>query len=216
MRKAVRDDEKTGPGIDYDRNMWRIRSFEAARQVLRARQQTTQAGFTAEKIPRGYFRHHPILISDGDDHDGQRREVARFFAPAVVSAKYGDFISDRAQTVVDGAVAEGTCRVDDIALAYSVEVTATVVGLTESSVAGMSKRLVGFFKQPPVDLSAPSMDAHLGNGCRPPSTDSSRLCGSTPPMCAPRSGPVVHSDTTMSSRISLMPDTALPTSWSNA
>ncbi|SMX95855.1 cytochrome P450 [Brevibacterium aurantiacum] len=157
MRKAVRDDEKTGPGIDYDRNMWRIRSFEAARQVLRARQQTTQAGFTAEKIPRGYFRHHPILISDGDDHDGQRREVARFFAPSVVSAKYGDFISDRAQTVVDGAVAEGTCRVDDIALAYSVEVTAAVVGLTESSVAGMSKRLVGFFKQPPVDLSAPSM-----------------------------------------------------------
>ncbi|WP_260847875.1 cytochrome P450 [Brevibacterium aurantiacum] len=157
MRKALRDDERTEPRIDHEQDMWRIRSFEAARQVLRARRQTTQAGFTAEKIPRGYFRHHPILISDGDDHDAQRREVARFFAPSVVSAKYGDFINDRAQAIIDDAVAEGTCRLDDLALDYSVEVTATVVGLTESSVAGMSKRLVGFFKQPPVDLSAPSM-----------------------------------------------------------
>lgn len=157
MRKAVRDDENPGPRIDYDRNMWRIRSFEAARQVLRARHQTTQAGFTAEKIPRGYFRHHPILISDGDDHDAQRREVARFFAPAVVTAKYGDFINDRAQALVDEAVAEGTCRLDEVALHYSVAVTAEVVGLTESPTDAMAKRLVGFFRQPAVDLSAPSM-----------------------------------------------------------
>lgn len=157
MRKAVRAGEDPGPRIGHDRNMWRIRSFEAARQLLRSRQQTTQAGFTAEKIPRGHFRHHPILISDGDDHDAQRREVARFFAPSVVSAKYGDFIDDRARDAVDDAVADGSCRLDDIALHYSVEVTAEVVGLTESSIAGMAKRLVGFFRQPPVDLSAPSM-----------------------------------------------------------
>lgn len=156
-RKAVPEDEDSQPRVDYDRNMWRIRSFEAGRQLLRSRHQTTQAGFTAEKIPRGYFRHHPILISDGADHDEQRREVARFFAPAVVSAKYGDFIDDRAQTLVDTAVAEGRCRLDEVALHYSVDVTAKVVGLTESSIDKMARRLVGFFRQPPVDLSAPAM-----------------------------------------------------------
>ncbi|SMX82961.1 cytochrome P450 [Brevibacterium antiquum] len=156
-RRAIRDDENTGPPVDYDGQMWRIRSFDAARAVLRARDQTTQAGFTAEKIPRGYFRHHPILISDGEDHDAQRREVARFFAPSVVAEKYGDFINDRAQAVVDNAVMDGRCRLDEVALHYSVDVTATVVGLTESSIEGMAKRLVGFFRQPPVDLAAPAM-----------------------------------------------------------
>lgn len=156
MRKAVRVDEAAGPRIEREATMWRIRSFAAARQVLRARHQTTQAGFTAEKIPRGLFRRHPILISDGQGHDAQRRELARFFAPAVVADRYGDFITDRARDVVDKAVRAGGCRLDEVALHFSVEVTAEVVGLTESKVESMAKRLEGFFRQPPVDLSAPS------------------------------------------------------------
>lgn len=67
--------------LDHGPDLWRIRSFDAARQVLRARHLTKQAGFTAERIPRGVFRRHPILISDGEPHDLQRRELARFFAP---------------------------------------------------------------------------------------------------------------------------------------
>lgn len=157
MRKAVGKRDATEPRVDHDGTMWRIRSYEAATTVLRSRHQTTQAGFTAEKIPRGYFRQHPILISDGDDHDAQRREVARYFAPAVVSAKYGDFINERAQAVVDRAVANGGLRLDEAALNYSVEVTAEIVGLTDSPTDAMAKRLVGFFRQPPVDLAAPAM-----------------------------------------------------------
>lgn len=157
MRKAMGARDETEPRVEYDGTMWRIRSLEAASTVLRARHRTTQAGFTAEKIPRGYFRKHPILISDGDEHDAQRREVARYFAPAVVSAKYGDFINERAQTVVDRAVANGGLRLDQAALHYSVDVTAEIVGLTESSIDAMAERLVGFFRQPPVDLAAPGM-----------------------------------------------------------
>ncbi|WP_353843865.1 cytochrome P450 [Brevibacterium sp. RIT 803] len=157
IRKAVGAHGKAEPRVEFDGTMWKIRSYEAATTMLRARHRTTQAGFTAEKIPRGYFRKHPILISDGDDHDAQRREVARYFAPAVVSAKYGNFIHERAQALVDRAVANGGLRLDEAALNYSVEVTAEIVGLTESSIDAMAKRLVGFFKQPPVDLAAPAM-----------------------------------------------------------
>ncbi|WP_226831201.1 cytochrome P450 [Brevibacterium sp. FME17] len=157
MRKAVGARDETEPRVEHDGTMWRIRSYEAATTVLRTRHRTTQAGFTAEKIPRGYFRKHPILISDGDDHDSQRKEVARYFAPAVVSAKYGEFINERAQALVDCAVANGGLRLDEAALNYSVEVTAEIVGLTESSTDAMAKRLVGFFRQPPVDLAAPAM-----------------------------------------------------------
>ncbi|WP_209323670.1 cytochrome P450 [Brevibacterium renqingii] len=159
-RRAVREDEATGPPVEHvplghGPDIWRVRSFDAARQVLRARHLTTQAGFTAERIPRGVFRRHPILISDGEGHDSQRRELARFFAPAVVADRYGERIDELARDTVGRAAAAGRCRLDEVALHFSVAVTSEVVGLTESTVAGMSRRLEGFFTQPPVDLSAP-------------------------------------------------------------
>lgn len=159
-RRAVRGDEADGPPVEHvplehGPDIWRIRSFDAARQLLRARHLTTQAGFTAEWIPRGVFRRHPILISDGESHDSQRRELARFFAPAVIADRYGERIDALARDTVGRIAAAGRCRLDEVALHFSVAVTSEVVGLTESSVAGMSRRLEGFFTQPPVDLSAP-------------------------------------------------------------
>ncbi|MGO2860728.1 MAG: cytochrome P450 [Brevibacterium sp.] len=161
-RKALREDEAAEPNVEREVigegpfAIWRIRSFAAARTVLRARTGTSQAGFTAERIPRGIFRRHPILISDGPAHDAQRRDLARFFAPAVVADRNGDFIAERAEAAVERIVRQGRCRLDEVALHFAVEVTAEVVGLTESSVTGMSRRLEGFFTQPPVDLAAPN------------------------------------------------------------
>lgn len=154
LRKARRTDETASPAVEADRGMWRIRSLTAARQVLRARSSTTQAGFTAEKIPRGLFRAHPILISDGPAHDRQRREVARFFAPAVIADRYGEHIAASAQAIVDEAAATGRCRLDEAALHFTVDVTSQVVGLTESNTDDMAARLTAFFRQPPVDLAA--------------------------------------------------------------
>ncbi|MFP3394917.1 cytochrome P450 [Brevibacterium sp. SIMBA_078] len=159
-RLAAPGDEPAGPPVEqvpleHGPDLWRIRSFDAARQVLRARHLTTQAGFTAERIPRGIFRRHPILISDGESHDSQRRELARFFAPAVIADRYGERIDALAQDTVGRVAETGLCRLDEVALHFSVAVTSEVVGLTESSIAGMSRRLEGFFTQPPVDLAAP-------------------------------------------------------------
>lgn len=134
----------------------RVRSFAAARAILRARHATAQAGFTAERIPQGWFRHRPILISDGPAHDSQRRALARFFAPAVIDDRYADDIASAAQAIVDEAVVAGRCRLDDAALLYTVGVTARIVGLTEAPVPALASRLTAFFRQPPVDLAAPN------------------------------------------------------------
>mgnify|MGYP002387867325 FL=1 len=137
--------------------MWRIRSLETARQVLRARNLTTQAGFTSEAIPKGYLKHHPILISDGPSHDEQRRKVGRFFAPAVVAERYTGLMESCADALLAEAAASGKFRLDDLALYYAVEVTAEVVGLTDSPVRRMSRRLVSFFNQPPFDITRPDL-----------------------------------------------------------
>ncbi|WP_377105702.1 cytochrome P450 [Propionicimonas sp. T2.31MG-18] len=137
--------------------VWRIRSVGAARQVLRARAETTQAGFTAEWIPKGRLTHHPILISDGPQHDEQRGKVGRFFAPRVVAERYTGSMEACADRLLAGALAAGRCRLDDLALLYSVEVTAEVVGLTDSPVPKMARRLVTFFNQPPFDITRPDL-----------------------------------------------------------
>lgn len=154
-RRAIRPGEPDGPRIQRDGSVWRIRTLAAARQVLRERTRTTQAGFTAEKIPKGYFTKHPILISDGPEHDEQRSKVARFFAPTVVAERYTSLMESCADRLLDAA--PEVVRLDDLALLYTVEVTTEVVGLTASPVPKMSKRLVSFFNQPPFDITKPDL-----------------------------------------------------------
>lgn len=154
-RRAVKPGEAGGPGIEQADGVWRIRSLPTARKVLRARHQTTQAGFTAEHIPKGFLKHHPILISDGPLHDEQRSKVGRFFAPKVVEQRHLPGIEATADRLLEEA---GTrFALDDLALWFSVEVTSRIVGLTQSPVKAMGRRLEAFFRQPPADLTKPDL-----------------------------------------------------------
>ncbi|MFT4108426.1 cytochrome P450 [Propionicimonas sp.] len=157
LRRAVKPGERDEPPVEREGRVWRIRALEPARQVLRARGRTTQAGFTAEWIPKGWLSHHPILISDGPPHDEQRSKVARFFAPAVVGERYAAAMEACADRLLATASANGSIVLDELALHYSVEVTAGVVGLTASPVPAMARRLVAFFTQPPLDITRPDL-----------------------------------------------------------
>ena len=137
-RRANRPGEPYAPAVEHVGQVWRVRSAAVARQVLRERRHTTQAGFTAEAIPKGYLKHHPILISDGPQHDEQRTKVARFFAPKVVAQRYTALMESCADRLLEEA-GSGTLRLDELALLYTVEVTAEAVGLTESAVPAMAR-----------------------------------------------------------------------------
>lgn len=151
----MRPEETDSPRIEREGIVWRVRSASAARQVLRERRTTTQAGFTAEWIPKGYLKHHPILMSDGPQHDEQRTKVGRFFAPRVVEERYLGLMESCAERLLPSGA--GEVQLDDLALLYTVEVTAEAVGLTESPVPAMAGRLVSFFNQPPFDLTKPRL-----------------------------------------------------------
>ncbi|MBO3141919.1 cytochrome P450 [Dermatophilus congolensis] len=151
------------PLTTFTNGAWRIRSLHTARHILRARGHTTQAGFTAEKIPHIHTKHRPILISDGPLHDEQRRQVARFFAPTVV-ATYQPLMARTAETALNPTQHRGHIHLDELALHYAVEVTAHIVGLTHDRpgetdtqrhqrITAMSHRLTTFFNQPPFDIT---------------------------------------------------------------
>ncbi|MDO4717977.1 MAG: cytochrome P450 [Propionibacteriaceae bacterium] len=155
-RRACPHGEPDRPRVESADGVWRIRALSTARQVLQARTSTTQAGFTAEHIPRGVMGRRPVLFADGPDHDAQRKKVGRFFAPKVVADRYTAIMRSSADRLLK-QVGSGGLNVDELALHYAVEVTREVVGLTESSVEGMSRRLERFFNQPPFDITKPDL-----------------------------------------------------------
>lgn len=150
---ARRDDRRTVPpgdggtaAVEQDAaGVWHIRSFALARRVLRA-EATRQAGFKAElveKLPkRGKT---PILFLEGGLHHEQRRLTAPFFTPRAVSGRYRDLMAQLADEIVARLAASGRGDLSLIGMEMAVGVAAEVVGLTDSRVPGIDRRINAFF-----------------------------------------------------------------------
>ena len=149
-RKSVKTGEAAAPGLELRDGVWHVRNAELVRQVLRAKDGTTQAGFTSESVKTSRLR-QPILFADGEEHRKQRSLIARFFAPKVVSTRYRELMDERADALL--AAAGNRFMLDDLALEYSVTIAAEVIGLTNSSTSGLSRRLERLFNQPEYDHS---------------------------------------------------------------
>ena len=161
VRKLEPEGRSTGPALEHvneGRDRWVVRSFDVARQVLRDPEATRQAGFGAERVERDSRRRPratpamrpPILYLEGRPHRTQRSAAARFFAPKVTE----DY---RAMMEALAAELAGRLRTDRpvdlrrLSMEMAVQVAGRVVGLTNSSTRGMSRRLDTFFAGDPLD-----------------------------------------------------------------
>ena len=145
-----------GPGGEH----WVVRSPEVARRLLRDEARLRQAGFGADTAgvaapgdgdrPSGRRRRRremrpPVLYLEGAAHRDQRRAAARFFAPRVVEA-YRPVMEESADALVAPLRTGGALDVPTASMLMAVRVAGRVVGLTNSSVPGMSRRLGAFFE----------------------------------------------------------------------
>ncbi len=129
-----------------------LTTMAQSQALLRAKDATTQAGFTAERIPARVFRRRTILMDDGAGHQEHRRQLVRFFSPRALEQHRG-FIEKAAAEMVDEARQTGSAQLDDLALLFSVRVASEIVGLGPGDTAALARRLEAFFNQPPVDHS---------------------------------------------------------------
>ena len=152
VRKLEPDDVPIGPDLerieDASGVRWVVRSFPIARQILRAPDGTQQAGFGAGGINRSKMR-PPILYQEGSQHRAQRRAAARFFAPAVIEG-YQPMIAGLSDTLLTRLRVDKAVDLSRLSMQLAVQVTGRVVGLTNSSVRGMSSRLGTFFQGDPL------------------------------------------------------------------
>lgn len=119
--------------------------FAEARRLLRAGEETRQAGFGFELVDRFMPRaNRPVLFEDGPAHQKQRSAIARFFAPKVVKTRYRDLMISLTDELIDDFQRKGRAALDEISFDLAVAVAAEIVGLTSSNPKGLARRLSRF------------------------------------------------------------------------
>ena len=127
-----------------------VRSFALVRQVLRDEDGFHQAGFGADTVLQGASRiRPPVLYLEGPDHRAQRRAAARFFTPKAVE-DYRPMMQELSERLVGELRPDRPVDLSALSLRMAVEVAARVVGLTDSNLRGMTRRLDSFFEGDPM------------------------------------------------------------------
>ncbi|MDP9456155.1 MAG: cytochrome P450 [Actinomycetota bacterium] len=147
QRKTTRSHKPAGRPVERGANgTWHVRGHPQARAVLRSAD-TKQAGFNAELLEGLPQRMRPpILYQEGQPHHEQRRGTARFFSPKTVSESYRDLMEELAGAAIRRLLRKRRADLDALSMELAVGVAAQVVGLTESRLPGMARRLDAFFE----------------------------------------------------------------------
>ncbi|AFZ68622.1 cytochrome P450 [Deinococcus peraridilitoris] len=133
-----------GPAIVRDPSgVFHVHGFDAARAVLRS-ELVRQAGFGAELVSEvAVLNNDPVLFAEGEQHHEMRRQTARYFTPTAVTS-YRRMMEGLADDLVGELVTRGHARLDELSLRLAVRVAAQVVGLTDSRLPGMGRRIEAF------------------------------------------------------------------------
>ena len=148
MRKTLTKPLPASDAIQIDDDgVWHIHQYEVARQVLRGTGYK-QAGFSAESIHQSALKRLPILYLEGDEHRQYRTETARFFTPKYTDTQYSEFMEATADRIIGNFHQAKRAKIDDIAVEMAMAVASKIVGLTESTPAGLAKRMIGLLPTP--------------------------------------------------------------------
>ncbi len=154
QQKTSRPIQSTTTPIECDaEGIWQVRGFAEARKILRSNH-TKQAGFNADQVTTiPFMTNVPIIYQEGQVHNQQRKISAHFFTPKTVSDNYRQFMEALTDQLIDKLKRKKRADLSKLSLSLAVQVAGRVVGLTNTRVPGMSKRLDAFFQQPSLRIN---------------------------------------------------------------
>lgn len=157
-RKSSRPEEPLTPAYEVTQSAkgerWTVRSFALARTILRDPEATKQAGFGAEVTAQATSKMRPpVLYLEGPEHKAQRTATARFFTPQTVSKSYREMMETLSDDLIATLKTNKSTDLSQLSMRLATQVAAQVVGLTNSSITGMSRRLNTFFEGDPTEFS---------------------------------------------------------------
>ena len=76
----------------------------------------------------------------------QRTATARFFTLQTVGCEYRELMETLSDELIGRLQAQGRADLSELSMRFAVQIAAQVVGLTNSPITGMSRRLNLFFQ----------------------------------------------------------------------
>jgi hypothetical protein len=118
-----------------------IGSFELAREVLRSSPNMVQGGLGGDETAKEDPQFASVFFLDGEAHRRKRSVIARFFTPKAISTRHRKVMEDTTERLLQGLQSNGTGQLDRISFELAVAVAAEIVGLTDSDITAMSRRI---------------------------------------------------------------------------
>lgn len=125
---------KVEPGAEH------IRAYERAREILLSKE-LLQGGAGAEHVDTSEPDKSPVFYLDGEPHRQKRGSIARFFTPKAITSRYHAIIERETTRLLGQLRRDGRARLDVISFELTVAVAANIVGLTNSDLPKMARRL---------------------------------------------------------------------------
>lgn len=135
----VAKNAKTEPGVE------RIKEFGFAREILR-NAKIKQDGAGAEHVDFKNPEAVPVFYLDGESHHSRRAAIVKFFMPKAITSRYLAIMEGTTDKLLGELRANGHAKLDEISFELAVAVASEIVGLTETDLHKMSRRLSIFLR----------------------------------------------------------------------
>jgi cytochrome P450 len=131
--------------LQVDAGAQLVTGFAFAREILRSPAMRQAADIGADHFDLSEPATAPVIFLDGEDHRKKRSAIARFFTPKAVTTQYRAVMEAETERLIAELRARGEGRLDVISFELAVAVAAEIVGLTNSDLPAMSRRLASTF-----------------------------------------------------------------------
>jgi cytochrome P450 len=119
-----------------------VQHFADLRRILRSAS-SLQSGVEVAPTEKKDPARASIFFLDGEAHSRRRAGIGAFFTSPAIAKLHMPVMQATADTLIAELEAGGRARLDDLALRLAVAVAAKIVGLTNSDIDAMAKRIEG-------------------------------------------------------------------------
>lgn len=118
-----------------------VQSFAEMREIFRSPNALQGMDGADAFGPGDNPDHMPVFFLDGESHRRRRGAIARYFTPKSITTRYREVIHRTSDALMTGLRKDGSAILDIISFQMAVDVTAEVVGLTNSNSRQQARRL---------------------------------------------------------------------------
>jgi cytochrome P450 len=119
-----------------------VQHFADLRRILRSKA-SLQSGVEVAPVEQADPTRASIFFLDGEAHFKRRAAIAGFFSPAAIAKLHMPVMQASADALIAEFRATGRARLDELSLRLATAVAAEIIGLTNSDVGPMARRIEG-------------------------------------------------------------------------